>query len=51
MIRDVTKNDQGDYVCQANNMVGTRESEPAKLEVLGNFFYIHYCKRYYIKKS
>jgi hypothetical protein len=35
VIRDVTRTDAGDYVCQAVNMVGVRDSEPAKLSVHG----------------
>eukprot|EP00095_Tigriopus_kingsejongensis_P009444 maker-scaffold108_size357748-snap-gene-2.20 protein:Tk09444 transcript:maker-scaffold108_size357748-snap-gene-2.20-mRNA-1 annotation:"conserved hypothetical protein" len=33
VIRDAVKADQGDYVCQARNMVGTRNSGPGTLHV------------------
>ena len=36
VIRDVEASDAAEYVCQAENMVGRRDSEPALLKVLGN---------------
>jgi len=35
VIQNVQKSDDGDYICRAVNMVGSKDSEPAKLTVLG----------------
>ena len=35
VIRDVEKSDDGDYVCRAENMVGSRDSDVAHLSVHG----------------
>ena len=35
ILHHVTKTDEGDYVCRASNMVGTRDSENARLSVHG----------------
>lgn len=37
IIRDTSQSDEGDFVCQAGNMVGNRESEAARLDVQGKF--------------
>ncbi len=42
MIHNVQQHDAGDYVCRAINMVGTKDSEPAALSVLGNQIYLLY---------
>lgn len=34
VIQDVRLSDQGAYVCKADNIVGTRETNSAKLRVL-----------------
>ena len=43
VIRDVEKSDDGEYICRAENLVGTRDSDPARLSVHGEltllFFY------------
>ena len=46
IIRDVAKMDEGNYVCEASNMAGTRRSEPAKLSVYGK--YIHRLLKFWI---
>ena len=35
VLHRVTKTDEGDYVCRASNMVGTKDSESARLSVHG----------------
>ena len=35
VLKSVAKEDEGDYVCRATNMVGTRDSESARLSVHG----------------
>ena len=35
VIHNAQKSDAGDYVCKAVNMVGSKDSEPAKLAVQG----------------
>ncbi len=35
VIRSAKKSDSGEFVCRAINIVGSRDSEPAKLEVMG----------------
>ena len=39
MIRDVEKYDAGEYLCRAQNMVGTRDSDVARLSVYSEFKY------------
>jgi hypothetical protein len=52
VIRDAGKKDDAEYVCQAMNIVGSRRSEPARLNVLGeptskkNNLLIHFIKLY-----
>ena len=35
VIHNTQKSDAGEYVCRAVNMVGSKDSEPAKLSVQG----------------
>ena len=39
VIRDVEKSDAGEYFCRAQNMVGTRDSDVARLSVHSEFKY------------
>jgi len=39
VIHNAQKSDDGDYVCRAVNMVGSKDSEPAKLNVQGKLYY------------
>lgn len=43
-IENVKSNDQGIYSCLAENMVGFRESPPASIKVLGEYFYTFFNK-------
>ena len=47
VIRDAnakSDNDGGEYVCQAINIVGSRDSEPATLQVQGEIFFQYSAK-------
>ena len=44
VIRDASKEaDGGEYVCRAVNIVGSRDSEPATLQVQGKRRLVHLC--------
>ena len=39
-IQGVQKSDAGWYICSAKNLAGTRDTDPAELKIIGEYFHL-----------